>query len=131
MTLQTQLHLTLIASLVFFYAITKTCQGFVIQNPSSQTLTTTTTTTTTTTRQNQQDSSSPQQHSNRHPITPRIYSTSSSSNIDELSLTVDNIPSEFEPLFRQAALTTALSRKPVTDEQAHGRSMYINRIILS
>lgn len=41
------------------------------------------------------------------------------SNIDDLSLSLDNIPTEFQPLFSQAALTTAISRKPVTDKQAH------------
>lgn len=40
-------------------------------------------------------------------------------NIDQLSLTLDNIPYEFQPLFSQAALTTAISRRPVTDKQAH------------
>ena len=56
----------------------------------------------------------------------RLYITTNSNNNPNEGpiLTLDNIPSKFQPLFTQASLTTSLSRKPVTNKQAHDPFRY-------
>ena len=63
---------------------------------------------------------------NRDTKTAQSPSASSSSSPNSaLGFTaLDQIPIQFQPLFNQAALTTSLSRKPVTDQQAHDPFRY-------
>ena len=62
------------------------------------------------------------EYTNKFVIERNIIRLRSHNNEEEgenLLLTLDTIPSDFEPLFSQAALTTAIARKPVTTEQTH------------